>query len=183
MQPGAPMGVVHWEAWFALDRITGFSVVPDAVQPRFVQSFRDYYKEKIGKVLADFESVRARLALLDQGGGQISAEIFGQYGTDPKDLVRPIYVELPILRSAMERVDELGEQMLDYDHSTLSDAYVHYRGMLEELEALRLVKNLFERPKSKDPKFMYNELKLWERMRRLVDKARKGGVAEASRQG
>jgi len=82
-------------------------------------------------------------------------------------------VELAVLRKVVERLREIEVGLLTPFEGSLADEYEHWRKTLEELEALRPVRDLFERPKPVDPQFMFEEIKLWESLARLVARQRK----------
>lgn len=72
--------------------------------------------------------------------------------------------------SAVKQMREVEEWVSQPVEGTLSEIYGTYRDYLAKLEALRPVRDLMTRPKTRDPHFMFKELNMWYRVRRLSRK-------------
>uniref|UniRef100_A0A1D1YT17 RNA-directed RNA polymerase n=1 Tax=Anthurium amnicola TaxID=1678845 RepID=A0A1D1YT17_9ARAE len=166
-QPNAVYGVKHWEAWLSLQRGVGFSVLQDVAVQAAIQSIKDYYRAEVQRVLDDFK-------VFNKTKERIWVELYARK-PDPHGIILgedvSRVVEHSIMSRVVQRLMEVEDRTQELVAGTLSDVYGAYRALLEELEALRTVRDLYARPKARDPKFLYKELLLWERLRRVVVKA------------
>jgi hypothetical protein len=149
-----------------MQRIVGFSVVPEGAQARVIQSFSDHYKASIQTLLDDFEKYRR----YKEG---LWVKLYGAHL--PDGIIRgewvSVVVEHSIMSRVVERLMDVEDRLQELVSGTLSERYALYRELSEELEALRSVRDLYTRPKPRDPKFVYKELKLWEGTRRVLKRS------------
>jgi hypothetical protein len=166
-QPGAPYGMKHWDAWFGMKRGVSFSTVPEVALEASLQSIRDYYRAEVQRVLEDFK-------VFNKTKERLWVELYAQKA-DPHGVIRgdsiSRVVEHSIMSRVVQRLMDVEDRTQELSSGTLTDVYASFRSLLEELEALRTVRDLYARPKARDPKFLYKELLLWERMQRVVVKA------------
>jgi hypothetical protein len=73
--------------------------------------------------------------------------------------------------SAVMQMKEVEEWVAQPVEGTLSEIYASYRDYYARLQALRPVRDILARPKAKDPHFMFKELDMWYRCRRVARKA------------
>jgi hypothetical protein len=100
LQPGAAMGVKHWEAWVGMRRIQHLDFVPQEAVPRLLQHLHTQYVADVERLLLLFNPVRDRIAELEPAP-------FIMYSENPETLVRPVCVEKPILEALIERLEEI----------------------------------------------------------------------------
>jgi len=174
LQPGAAMGVKHWEAWVSMRRIQHLDFIPQEGVPRLLQFLHESYVTEIEALMKLFDPVKARVEELlppDDASGHL-----GDYGEDPELLVRSICVEKPILEAILKRLEEIQSEVLDLQTGSLSDAAVSYQGLIEELSSYRPCVDMFARAEERDPKLVFKGLRAWEDSRSVVDKALGGGT-------
>jgi hypothetical protein len=179
LQPGAAMGVKHWEAWVAMRRIQHLDFIPQEGVPRLLQHLHESYVTEIGDLMKLFDPVRDRVAELlppDDASGHLS-----DYGEDPESLVRSVCVEKPILEAILKRLEEIQSEVLELQTGSLSDAVQVYTQLIEEISSYRPCVNMFARAEAKDPKYVFKGIRAWETSRSVVDKALGGGTGLVSR--
>jgi len=179
LQPGAAMGVKHWEAWVAMRRIQHLDFIPPGGVPRLLQHLHESYVKEIQDLMKLFDPVKSRVEELlppDDASGHLS-----DYGEDPELLVRSICVEKPILEAILKRLEEIQSEVLDLQTGSLSDAVTTYTRLIEELSSYRPCVDMFARAEAKDPKFVFKGIRAWEESRSVVDKALGGGSGLACR--
>jgi len=179
LQPGAVMGVKHWEAWIGMRRIQHLDFIPMGGMPSLLQTMRESYLKDIERLLALFDPVKSRveeLAPPEDGSGHLS-----DYGEDPEVLVRSVCVEKPILEAILKRLEDVHSEVLEAQTGSLSEVHASYTQAIEEISSLRPCVDMFTRAEAKDPKFVFNGIRTWENSRLVVDKALGGGTGLASR--
>lgn len=161
LHPSSPLGVKNWEAWIGMKRIHHLDFIPQEAVPRLLEELHKLYREEFDRLVKLFEPIKARL------------EELGSYYYlmgEVEDFVRSVCVEKPILEAVMKRLEELQVVVLEPQSGSLSDAYKVYRDALDELSAMRPCINMFARAPERDPKYVINELRIWENVRGVVDK-------------
>lgn len=167
LHPTCVLGRKHWDAWLGITTPGDFSPVGDDVRSDVAEYIRGYFGDRITKALIPFVPLMERVEFLRQKFVMGPRLREGSWGTAPP------FVELAVLRKVVERLREIEVGLLTPFEGSLADEYDHCRRTLEELEALRPVQDLFERPKPVDPQFLFEEIKLWETLARLVARQRK----------
>jgi len=166
LHPTSVLGVKHWDAWLGVVRPYVFTTVGDDVRDDVATYLRDYFRDRVSSAMIPFVPLMERVEFLRQKFVMGPRLREGSWGTAPP------FVELAVLRAVVERLREVEVGLLAPFEGSLADEYNHWRGVLEELEALRPIRDLFERPKPEDPQFLFSELKLWETLSRLVVRQR-----------
>jgi hypothetical protein len=141
-------------------------VVGDDVRDDVIQYLRDYFIDRVSMAMVPFVPLMERVEFLRQKFVMGPRLREGSWGTAPP------FVELAVLRAVVERLREIEVGLLVPFEGSLADEYNHWSSVLKELEALRPIRDLFERPKPEDPQFLFSELKLWETLSRLVARQR-----------
>jgi hypothetical protein len=141
-------------------------VVGDDVREDVMQYLRDWYSDRVSMAMVPFVPLMERFEFLRQ------KFVYGPRLREGSWGIAPPFVELAVLRAVVKRLREVEVGLLVPFEGSLADEYDHWMGVLKELEALRPINNLFERPKPGDPQFLFSELKLWETLTRLVARQR-----------
>jgi hypothetical protein len=179
LQPGAAMGVKHWEAWVAMRRVLHLDHIPVEGVPSLLKMLHEQYLADVQRLLALFDPVKSRVEELqppDDASGHLS-----DYGEEPEELVRSVCVEKPILEAILKRLEEIQSEVLEMETGSLSDAYGVYTRAIEEISSMRPCVDMFARAEARDPKIVFNGLRFWENARSVVDKALGGGTGLVSR--
>jgi len=173
LQPGGSLGVKHWESWVAMRRIQHLDFVPQEGVPRLLQYLHELYVSDIQRLMKLFDPIKNRVEELqppDDASGHLS-----DYGEDPELLVRSVCVEKPILEALIKRLEEIESEILEPWSGSLSEAHDVYARLVEELSSYRPCVDMFARAEERDPKYVFNGIRMWEDSRSVVDKALGGG--------
>jgi hypothetical protein len=169
LHPASPLGVKHWDAWFGCDTAVSFQTVADQATQSVIQSVVDFYKSRLARELARFTELKDWVMKVNYPRW---FEIMNRMENDvfqTPDVFGVVRGAISV--SAMMQMKEVEEWVAQPVEGTLSEIYDTYRDYCARLEALRPVKDLMARPKARDPHFMFNELDMWYRVRRVSRKA------------
>jgi len=168
LHPASPFGAKHWDAWFGISTAVEFGTVADQATQGVIQSVVDFYKSSLRRELTRFAELKdwvmkvnypAWFEIMNRMVNDVfqSPDVFG-------------VVRGAISVSAVMQMKEVEEWVAQPVEGTLSEIYSQYRDYFARLQALRPVADVLTRPKAKDPHFMFKELDMWYRCRRVARK-------------
>jgi len=169
LHPASPFGVKHWDAWFGAVTAVEHRTVADQATESVIRSVVDFYKSQLARELARFTQLKDWVMKVNYPAW---FEIMNRMENDvfrPSDVFGVVRGAISV--SAVMQMKEVEEWVAQPVEGTLSEVYATYRDYFARLQALRPVRDILARPRSRDPHFMFKELDMWYRSHRVARKA------------